>query len=39
VLLFLQNGKKEAVLFKVNGAFMEKLEEALPGKYLDAERL
>lgn len=39
VLLFLRNGKKEAVLFKVNEAFMEKLEAALPGKYLDVQRL
>lgn len=39
VLLFLKNGKKEAVLFKANGAFMEKLDEALPGKYLDTTRL
>lgn len=39
VLLFLRNGKKEAVLFKVNEVFIEKLDEALPGKYLDAARL
>lgn len=39
VLLFLRNGKKEAVLFKTDASFMEKLDAVLPGKYLDAEKI